>query len=686
MLVPRKLDDQRFEDIVQEAVGRLPWLCPQWTDHNAHDPGITILELMAWYKEMLQYQMDQLTPALKRGLLALAGVTPEPPRAAVCALEVAPDEPPRPALSRLTNQQEVCLELVEPIPERTLVLAQARVQQQERMTDVPDLLTGGIELRPFSFGGRLGSMLWLGFSGQPSATIRLWFDVTPPQGAPRNPFGEETILPHDLAWEFVDQSEVKPLSDETHALCQSGYICLPVPTGWPEDENGLRWLRIKLTRTGCEEQPRLCGVSDRRYQAVQQQTRARSYRFTVATQEEAQVTLTDAFVRTAELAVFLRTAAGWAQLEQYGDQVDQNGRVLRLDARTAAGDGGDNVLVVGLDPVRVHDLLFDAKGRPSEELYLNLDGQIALPQPFRLLCRTLEPDGVIRPAVWHCVDDLYACGPRDRVFTYDPVRETIRFGNGQYGAVVAAGKGAVLVMDLAVSRCGSGNVPADAGLYFEGDGRTVGNTAASGGFDGESLAELGQRLLRQLQETGKCLSAADYEERARHTPGLRVAAAKALPDYDPQAPAGARGQTMVTVVVLPASEERRPMPDARFLQAVARQLEKYRMIGIRTQVIGPRYTEISVSARLRVTAEADQHQVIETLDGLLSVQHAKIGVPVRCSDIAALLQGVPGVLEVRRLELYGEGQNAYRTQAGDIRIPPDAIAVLRKADVELVSV
>ena len=68
MLIPRELDDQRFEDIMHEAVGRLPWLCPQWTDHNAHDPGITLLELMAWYKEMQQYQMDQLTPSLRRGL------------------------------------------------------------------------------------------------------------------------------------------------------------------------------------------------------------------------------------------------------------------------------------------------------------------------------------------------------------------------------------------------------------------------------------------------------------------------------------------------------------------------------------------------------------------------------------------------------------------------------------------
>ena len=74
MLKARNLDDQTFEEIVQAAEGRLPWLCPVWTDHNAHDPGITILELMAWYKEMQQYQMDQLTPAIQQKLLALAGL------------------------------------------------------------------------------------------------------------------------------------------------------------------------------------------------------------------------------------------------------------------------------------------------------------------------------------------------------------------------------------------------------------------------------------------------------------------------------------------------------------------------------------------------------------------------------------------------------------------------------------
>ena len=89
MLNARNLDDQTYEEIVKAAQGRLPWLCPAWTDHNAHDPGITVLELMAWYKEMQQYHMNQFTDALRWKLLELAGVTPRPAAPARCAVEGA---------------------------------------------------------------------------------------------------------------------------------------------------------------------------------------------------------------------------------------------------------------------------------------------------------------------------------------------------------------------------------------------------------------------------------------------------------------------------------------------------------------------------------------------------------------------------------------------------------------------
>ena len=95
MLKARNLDDQTYEEIVQAAEVRLPWLCPVWTDHNAHDPGITILELMAWYKELQQYHMNQFTDELRCKLLKLAGITRRPAVPARCAVELGPEAPER---------------------------------------------------------------------------------------------------------------------------------------------------------------------------------------------------------------------------------------------------------------------------------------------------------------------------------------------------------------------------------------------------------------------------------------------------------------------------------------------------------------------------------------------------------------------------------------------------------------
>jgi hypothetical protein len=45
------LFDRRYSDLVQAGRSRLPSLAPEWTDYNAHDPGITLIELLAFVAE-----------------------------------------------------------------------------------------------------------------------------------------------------------------------------------------------------------------------------------------------------------------------------------------------------------------------------------------------------------------------------------------------------------------------------------------------------------------------------------------------------------------------------------------------------------------------------------------------------------------------------------------------------------
>ncbi len=681
MLISRDLDDQRFADIVREAEGRLPWLCPVWTDHNAHDPGITILELMAWFKETQQYEMNRIGPETERRLLELAGTHIRPERAAECALEIPPEAPARPWLSRLETEEGVVFELAEEIPERRAELRQVLIRRpgKKDAADITGMLSGGSTVLPFAFGGRGGSFLELTFSSLPEKELRLWFAVETPPGVPRNEPDGETELPRTLVWEMEGAGEVKPILDETLALSRSGCVTLPLP---PSAGDGPCRLTLRQTDPGCEEAVRLTGISADRYRALQTESRARAYRYTVKARKNQRVAVHSAQAKDAETAVFLRTPEGWQQLAEYGLKRGEDGITLSLDTSDAAKDGEENLLVACLDPIYTRDLLFDAAGRPGESFRLNLEGRGVLTEQFTLMCQTLYPDGEVRPAPWRCVDDLCLYGPRDRVFTYDRRRETITVGDGAHGALVAPGQGAVMVVEELISLCGEGNVPANAGLIFSEDGAAAVNAAAQGGCDAETVAQARGRLLHRLEDTRKCVSARDYERQALRTPGLRVAGAKALPGFDPRR-RHQKSSARVSVVVLPAGEGEKPTPDRRFLEAVSRQLERSRSVCIRTEAIPVRYADLAVNVRLWGEQGFRQETAEAALRKYFAPGGERIGAGVSRDELAALLQKLPGVQQVDRVELRGMDQNSHQNGDGGLSVQPDTLLHLRSVTVEL---
>ncbi len=54
------LDDLRWEDLVEEGRMLIPAWAPEWTNHNPSDPGITLVELFAYFSEKLMYQLNRV--------------------------------------------------------------------------------------------------------------------------------------------------------------------------------------------------------------------------------------------------------------------------------------------------------------------------------------------------------------------------------------------------------------------------------------------------------------------------------------------------------------------------------------------------------------------------------------------------------------------------------------------------
>lgn len=57
-----QLDDWTYEELVREGLATLPSHAPDWTNFNAADPGITFMELFAYFTEALIFQTGQ-TPS-----------------------------------------------------------------------------------------------------------------------------------------------------------------------------------------------------------------------------------------------------------------------------------------------------------------------------------------------------------------------------------------------------------------------------------------------------------------------------------------------------------------------------------------------------------------------------------------------------------------------------------------------
>ncbi|MEO7146231.1 MAG: hypothetical protein ABI165_22270, partial [Bryobacteraceae bacterium] len=192
ILLPN-LDDRRWEDLVSEGRALIPLYAPEWTDQNAHDPGITLIELLAWFAEMDIFSLNRITDRSKLKFLSLVDIHPEPPRPAATVLSFALRTGAAlalPAQLEFTGldlfSQATVFQTLDAVTVQPAVLAAVQVKDANGFHDLTDRRLRGVPFGVFGDVPQTGAEMYLGFdtalaAGEP---LSLFFTFASPHAKP----------------------------------------------------------------------------------------------------------------------------------------------------------------------------------------------------------------------------------------------------------------------------------------------------------------------------------------------------------------------------------------------------------------------------------------------------------------------------------------------------------------------
>lgn len=255
MIPAPKLDDRAYDDLVAEALRLIPRYCPDWTNHNPSDPGITILELAAWMTDVILYRLNRVPEKNYIAFLNLLGIKLRAPQPAHALLQFGLVEGAEKALVRegtavatpsAADEDTVVFETVRDLLVTKVKLDRCFSYQNENYSDNSRFLIGGAPDGFEAFGGadRVDRYLYLGdprFQSVGDGAV-LFVHLGCPETGARD-------LARLLEWEYFDGKRWRELNRLTQLDVERGEIAFAGPAPMqPTTLFGIEdtWIRGRL--------------------------------------------------------------------------------------------------------------------------------------------------------------------------------------------------------------------------------------------------------------------------------------------------------------------------------------------------------------------------------------------------------------------------------------------------------
>jgi predicted phage baseplate assembly protein len=651
------LDDRRFQDLVDDAKRLVQERCPEWTDHNVHDPGVTLIELFAWLTDQILYRLNRVPDLNYVKFLELIGVTLFPPSPARCELTFRLTAPNVetvlvPAGTQVSSKRAEGVDRVTFTTEEDLAIVPSSVRHvasthsDDHVHPHDDDLTRRAGFRAFverpadsNDPPVPGEAFLIGLPhAVPSCMLRLGFDCRL-EGIGVDP--EDPPLGWE-AWNGSRWVECELEADGTGGLNQAGDVLLHVPRSHQDSFVGNDlggWLR--------------CVVRDPR---PRQPAYDRSPEIISVTAETlgASVSALHAEIVAGEtVGLSNGLPAQRFRLQRRPVVFGREPPVLEVVTRpsTGTGDRSESQSDEVVDEWTLVTSFADSDEHSQHFMLDPAGGEVVLGPAVR------ERDGSLR--------HFGAVPPRDSLLRM----RSYFTGGGPRGNVV---RGALTVLHTPIPFINE---------------RVQNRRPAAGGVDGEDIENAKVRGPLLLRTGDRAVTAEDYRALAEEAEPS-FARVECVP-VDGNASPGA-----VRVLVVPAADAEdgrlrfeQLIPEESRVRAVARYLEPRRVIGVRISVEPPLYQGVTVVARISAEADADParlrkdavdalHRHFSPLAGGAGGDGWPFGRPVHAAEVFAVLQAVRGTRAVEEVLLFAaDPLSGERTGPVDkIELPSHALA------------
>lgn len=644
LLAPR-LDDRSFQDLVDDAKRFIQERCPDWTDHNVSDPGVTLIESFAWMTDLLLYRLNRVPDRLYVKFLELLGVSLFPPTAARVDVDFRLSAPQDgvvniPAGTVVATARSSTDEPVSFTTTRALEITPAQVElvgsapPDGQLVDQTNRL-GIATVVPFADPPVEGDALYVGFdTALPGHTVLLTLTCEEGRG-----HGIEPDHP-PLRWEGYTDDGWAPCDvarDQTLGLNVNGHVELHLPAGHTTSLVGDRQLGLVRCRVVSHPQ-------------IKPYTESPGIR-----------TLEGAVVGATVEAINAETVEN----EVLGESSGVAGQELTLEhAPVIPSDEPFVVHVTHEGETEVWTLRANFADSGPDDRHFTLD-RVAGIIRFGPLIR--EADGSVR--------NLGAVPAKGAVLTVP----RYRFGGGARGNVAPR---AISVLRTSIPFVAS----------------VSNRRPARGGVDGETVAEAKVRGPVQLRTRNRAVTAEDFEALTREAaPDIRRV--RCIADTEGDDPAGVR------ILIVPALD--RPdgrirledlLPSDEACATIQAYLDERRLVGTRVRVEPAQYTGVRVRARISAEPHADPAAVIDAartalyrhfnpLVGGDKGEGWPFGRAARIGEAYGVLQGLAGLDVVEELTLLSvDLETGEAEDAGNLlELYPNELVLSHEHDIEVVS-